>query len=59
MFINQTKNQSVIHALFQGKTVQYYNPHGFDNKWHDYDLQYSLDNDEPFGPWHCADYYQW
>ena len=56
-FINHTKNQEFIHALLKGQTVQLRG--GPMSEWYDFDLEFALENEDPFGPWNCADCYEW
>jgi hypothetical protein len=51
---NQTENIEFIKAFFEGKTLQY--SLSTDNKWEDYSAEYE---EWTFGPWSCADNYQW
>lgn len=55
-FKNQTENQQFIKALIEGKTIQ----HRIKGEnWYDFDLNWCLENEDPFGPWNCADCYEW
>lgn len=56
-FTNHTKNQEIIHALIKGQTVQLRG--GSIPEWYDFDLEFALENEDPFGPWNCADCYEW
>lgn len=55
-FKNRTENQKFIHALLKGQTIQI---RAKNEDWYDFDINWYLENEDPFGPWNCADEYTW